>query len=406
MTNPIARIRARRGLQRLLVLAVVLALVIAGGLWWLVGATSTHVTAYFDKAVGLYTGSAVRVLGVQVGQVDGVHPEGPVVRADISVDRGVQIPSGAHAVVISPSLVSDRYVQLTPAYSGGPSLSSGSVIPRQRTATPVELDELYRSANRLSTALGPDGANKNGALSNLLNTGAANMRGNGQKLNDTVRQLGEAANTLQGSKGDLFSTVDNLNKFTGALAASDKQIHEFDTRFADVNGFLAADSQQMGAALKSLSGSLNEVNGFVKNNRGLLKSNVDNLAGVSKALVDQRKSVAEILDVAPLAAGNFINSYDAGSGSTSVRLDLGEFTYPPTMMVCMLLKHSTPRALPPALTDTCKKLAPLVDGALHLPTPDQVLGSLQQGKLPPLPLPLIDSINQQHAGEARGGEPR
>lgn len=288
MTNPIARIRARRGLQRLLVLAVVLALVIAGGLWWLVGATSTHVTAYFDKAVGLYTGSAVRVLGVQVGQVDGVHPEGPVVRADISVDRGVQIPSGAHAVVISPSLVSDRYVQLTPAYSGGPSLSSGSVIPRQRTATPVELDELYRSANRLSTALGPDGANKNGALSNLLNTGAANMRGNGQKLNDTVRQLGEAANTLQGSKGDLFSTVDNLNKFTGALAASDKQIHEFDTRFADVNGFLAADSQQMGAALKSLSGSLNEVNGFVKNNRGLLKSNVDNLAGVSKALVDQR----------------------------------------------------------------------------------------------------------------------
>lgn len=406
MTNPIARLRARRGVQRLLVLAVVLALVVAGGLWWLVGASSTHVTAYFDKAVGLYPGSAVRVLGVQVGQVDAVHPDGPVVRADISVDRGVRIPSGAHAVVISPSLVSDRYVQLAPAYSGGPSMSSGAVIPRQRTATPVELDELYRSADRLSKALGPEGANKNGALSNLLNTGAANMRGNGPKLNDTIRQLSDAANTLHGSKGDLFSTVDNLNKFTGALASSDQQIHEFDARFADVSGFLAADSKEMGAALKSLSGSLNEVNGFVKDNRGLLKSNVDNLTGVSKALVDQRRSVAEILDVAPLAAGNFMNSYDAASGGTAVRLDLAEFSYPPTMMVCVLLKHSTPRALPPALTDTCKKLAPLVDGALHLPTTDQVFGSLEQGKLPPLPLPLIDSMNQQRAGQARGGEPR
>ena len=406
----LVRTRTGRGLRRAAVLLVVLLVVSVGALWWIAGATRTHVTAYFDKAVGLYAGSAVRVLGVQVGEVEGVHPDGPVVRAELSVDRSVRVPAGARAVVVSPSLVSDRYVQLTPAYSGGPSLSSGAVIPRQRTATPVELDELYRSANRLSTALGPEGANKNGALSNLLNTGAANLRGNGPKLNDAVKQLSEAANTLQGSKGDLFTTVDNLNKFTGALAASDEQIHQFDARFADVSGYLARDSQQMGAALSSLSGSLNDVNGFVKDNRGLLQSNVDKLTGVSKALVDQRRSVAEILDVAPLAASNFINTYDAASGSTAVRLDLAEFGYPPTMMVCLLLKHSTPRTLPPAVRDTCQKLAPLVDGALHLPTPDQALDSLQKGQLPPLPLPLVDSLNQQKAGQAAarpgGGGPR
>jgi virulence factor Mce-like protein len=399
-----------RGLRRAAALLVVLLVVSVGALWWLAGATRTHVTAYFDKAVGLYAGSAVRVLGVQVGEVDAVHPDGPLVRTELSIDRSVRIPDGALAVVVSPSLVSDRYVQLTPAYSGGPSMSSGAVIPRERTATPVELDDLYRSANRLSAALGPEGANKNGALSNLLNTGAANLRGNGQKLNDTIKQLSDAANTLQGSRGDLFTTVDNLNKFTGALAASDDQIHQFDARFADVNGFLAQDSQQMGAALNSLSTSLNDVNGFVEDNRGLLQSNVDKLTGVSKALVDQRQSIAEVLDVAPLAASNFINTYDAASGSTAVRLDLAEFSYPPTMMVCLLLKHSTPRALPPAVSDTCRKLAPLVDGALHLPTTDQALDSLQRGQLPPLPLPLIDSMNQQKAGEnagrAAGGGPR
>lgn len=403
----LVRTTTGRGFRRAAALLAVLVLVASGALWWLAGATRTRVTAYFDQAIGLYAGSAVRVLGVQVGEVEQVHPEGPVVRAELSLDRKVSVPAGARAVVISPSLVSDRYVQLTPVYGGGPALSSGAVIPRQRTATPVELDDLYRSANRLSTALGPEGANKNGALSNLLNTGAANLRGNGEKLNDTIKQLSGAANTLQGSKGDLFATVDNLNTFTSALASSDAQIRQFDGRFADVNTHLARNSGEMGAALHSLSSALTEVHGFVEDNRGLLQSNVDNLTGVSKALVDQRRSVAEMLDVAPLAASNYLNTYDAASGSTAVRLNLAETTYPPTMMVCMLLKHSNPdRLIPPAVADTCRKLAPVVDGTLRLPTPDQALDSLQRGQPPPLPLPLLDSVNQQRAGQAKAGGPR
>ncbi|MFD1052440.1 helix-turn-helix domain-containing protein, partial [Kibdelosporangium lantanae] len=67
-----------------------------------------------------------------------------------------------------PSLVSDRYVQLTPAYTGGAEMASGTVV--KKTASPVELDDLYASVNKLTTQLGPNGANKNGSVSQLLDT--------------------------------------------------------------------------------------------------------------------------------------------------------------------------------------------------------------------------------------------
>ena len=68
----------------------------------------------------------------------------------------------------------------------------------------MEIDELLRSVDKLSTALGPEGANSTGALSAALDTAAANLSGNGQNLNTTMTKLGELAHTLSDSRGDLF----------------------------------------------------------------------------------------------------------------------------------------------------------------------------------------------------------
>ncbi len=387
-----------RSLVTWLAFACVLALSVTAGLWLVFRAsTGTVVSAYFGKTVGLYAGSSVRVLGVPVGQVTDVTPQGDAVRVDMRVDD-VSLPAGVGAVVVAPSLVSDRYVQLTPAYDSGPVLASGTVLPRDRTATPVELDDLYSSLDKLSTALGPNGANKDGALSGVLDTAANTLKGNGASLNSTVGQLAELAKTLDGSKDDLFSTVQNLNSFTGALAQSDQQLNEFYGRVADVSRFLAADSSEVGAALQSLGGALGDVQTFVNDNKGALESNVDKLASLSKVLVDQRAALAEVLDIAPTGATNFINSYDAASGTIAVRDNLNELTNPPILTVCRLISSFTPKQLPDALGNICKQLAPVLDGALKLPTIPQVLNSLQNGTLPPLPLPLVDVMEQLSGG--------
>lgn len=389
-----------RSLVTWLAFACVLALVVTAGLFLVFrAATGTVVSAYFGKTVGLYAGSSVRVLGVPVGQVTDVTPQGDAVRVDMRVDD-VQLPADVGAVVVAPSLVSDRYVQLTPAYDSGPVLATGTVLAKDRTATPVELDDLYSSLDKLSTALGPNGANKDGALSGVLDTAANTLKGNGASLNSTVGQLADLAKTLDGSKDDLFSTVQNLNSFTGALAQSDQQLNEFYGRVADVSQFLAADSSDVGAALQSLGGALGDVQQFVNDNKGALESNVDKLASLSKVLVDQRASLAEVLDIAPTGATNFINSYDAASGTIAVRDNLNELTNPPILTVCRLISAGTPKEIPDTLGNICKQLAPVLDGALKLPTIPQVLNSLQNGTLPPLPLPLVD-VMEQLAGGAK-----
>src|SRR5262245_44648578 len=132
-----SRTRLGRDLARGVSIAIVLALVVAGVLWWvLVDANQRRYTAVFSGVIGLYEDNDVRVLGVKVGHVDSVEPQGDLVRVEMLVDREVKIPADAKAVIVAPSLVSDRYVQFAPAYSGGPVMAEGTELSRDRTATP------------------------------------------------------------------------------------------------------------------------------------------------------------------------------------------------------------------------------------------------------------------------------
>lgn len=388
------RTRTQQNLARVLSIVCVLGLLLSLGTWWLLRATAgTGITAYFEGTVGLYPGSKVRVVGIEVGSVTDVHPVGGKVRVRMSVEDGVTVPKDVKAVIIAPSLVSDRYVQLTPAYTAGPRMTSGAVIPEGRTATPVEIDDIYRSLKTLSSALGPHGANKDGALSRLLDTAAANLEGNGKNLNRAITDLGKAAATLSHSKGDLFDTVDNLATFTHALARSDSQVRKFEGRLADVSGFLAGDRQELGEALHALGGALGKVKKFVDTNADSIESNVGKLTDVTKVLVKQRGALAELLDVAPLGISNYVNAYDEASGSVATRGVLNELSYPPVMTLCRLINVGTPKGVPKTLGNTCKKLAPVLDGTLKLPSVLEVIGALQRGELPNFPGPVDDLVN-------------
>jgi virulence factor Mce-like protein len=397
--------RAGRDLARGVAIACVLALIVAAALWWILSsANSRRVVAYFDQAVGVYSGSNVEVLGVRVGSIDSVTPAGTQVRVVMSVQRGVRIPANVKAVVVAPSVVSDRYVQLAPVYTGGPTLTDNAVIPRTRTATPVELDQLYDSLNKVATSLGPNGANANGSLSDLLNTLAKNLNGNGQNLHDTITQLSQLTTTLDSNKNDLFGTVDNLAKFTQTLANSDATVRQFTNQLSDVSGFLAGQRGQLAAAVDQLGTSLGQIQSFIQSNRAELKSNVDNLADVTKVLVNERSALAETLDVAPLALDDVVNSYNAASGTLDARADLNDLSQPVLVTICKLLQQGTPSNVPPVLSQACQQVAPILQGLVPLPSAAQVLSSIQQGKLPPLPLPLAGVVYGSASTPTGGGK--
>ncbi|MGN6243345.1 MAG: MCE family protein [Motilibacteraceae bacterium] len=334
-----------------LVLAVLLVVALAVVLW--PGQADRRGTAYFSRAVGLYQGSDVRVLGVRVGTVDKVTPQGDRVRVDFSYKPSVKIPASARAALVAPSVVSDRYVQLTPAYTGGPVLADGAQIPLDRTATPVELDQIFQSLDDVSVALGPKGANKDGALSRLLDVGAANLKGNGQAINSSVVDLSAAVGTLAGSSGDLFGTVKNLQQLTSALAASDQQVQAFNTDLEGVADQLSGERQNLSAALTNLSAALNQVAGFVKQNRAGLQTDLDSLAQVTGVLQHQQDALAQILDDAPVAVANLQKAYNPTSGTLDTRND-AEQLQDPSLVICALL------ATAGSVGKDCAGLEPLV----------------------------------------------
>lgn len=307
---------------------------VTGGLLATAGPGPSQFTAYFSEAVGVYPGSDVDILGVKVGTVDSVQPQGRRVRVVMSVDSGIPVPASVDAVVIVPSVVADRYIQLAPPYTRGPRLASGASIPQSRTATPVEIDELYAAVTKFARDLGPNGVNKTGALSDVLNTGAANLKGNGAALGTMIRELSQLYQTLRGSQGNFFGTITNLQKFTAMLDANNNQVAQVQNQLAQVSAFLAADRQDLAGALNELATALDQVQGFVASNRSALQSNITKLEAITQLLVNQRASLAEALDNEPLAADNFVGAYDPVNGTLAGRgdlneLDMGPCAYPP-----------------------------------------------------------------------------
>lgn len=367
--------------------AVVLALAAVAGLTYAVWpeAPRRHLVAHFPRTVGLYEGSDVRILGVPVGRVDRIRPEGTSVRVEMSYDAKQKVPANARAVVISPSVVSDRYVQLTPVYRGGPVLADGAEIALPRTAVPVELDRIYQSLDDLVVALGPNGANRQGSLSRLLTVGADNLRGQGGKLHTTVGDLADATQTLSGGRRDLFATVRQLQKFTGALADSDAQVRAFNTDLAGVADQLAGERGDLRAALAQLAAALTDVAAFVRDNRAEVRANVHGLTELSKTLVRQQDALREVLDTAPVALSNLDHTYNPRTGTLDTRNNFAQ-TDDPGAYLCALLRQSgQPKSVCDDLTRVLDDLplpqvpgGPAADGTPGQPAPtsDRTLGGI------------------------------
>ncbi|TMR39545.1 MCE family protein [Actinomadura geliboluensis] len=290
-----------------------------------------RMTAYFTKTVGLYKGADVRILGIPVGEVTSVEPVGDAVKVELKYDAEYKVPANAQAVIINQTLVADRYIQLTPVYKGGPVLADKATLTVNRTAVPVEVDQVGGSLNDLSKALGPQGANapgpngQEGSLSRLLQVGAANLNGQGDDIRQTIEDASKALSTLSTDRGDVAETIRNLRIITDAMKANDQQIRSFTGHLNGVSGQLAGEKEELSAALNTLAPTLRNVQRFVKDNRTELAANVRQLAQITGVLVKEKDALAEILTAGPLAINNLARAYDPISGTIHTRDNFRQF---------------------------------------------------------------------------------
>lgn len=305
-----------------IVLAIAVVLTFGGFLF--AGQSKIHVTAYFAQFKGIYVGDDVTALGVPIGTITSVEPQADRVKVEMDLDPDHPVPADVRAAVVAQSLVSVRSIMLGPVGSEeGASLEDGATIPISRTAIPVEWDDIKDQLVDLSAALGPDGANKSGATSELISSGARFLEGNGKTLNTTISDVSEAMSTLSDNSGDLFATVRNLQVFVTAIKGSDTQMRDFAQRLAEVASILDADRLVLHGALTGLNSAFRNVNTFLKENKDLTLSTLRELRSTTSMLAENRQQIADVLQAAPTGVSNFYQILDPrGTNGTLVTGEL------------------------------------------------------------------------------------
>jgi phospholipid/cholesterol/gamma-HCH transport system substrate-binding protein len=319
--------RDSRWLRYGVIAALVVALV--GGIYLIWPGRARHnVIGYFPSAVGLYPGDTVRIVGVPVGAIESIEPQPQAVKITMSVKDGVKIPADAQAIIMAPNIVSARFIQLAPAYTSGPVMADSATIGLDRTAVPVEWDEVKTELTKLSTSLGPQAGTVQGPLSAFVNQAADTFDGNGDSFRQALRELSQTAGRLGDSRTDLFGTVKNLQILINALSKSNEQIVQFSGHLASVSQVLAESSTNLDNTLGTLNQALSDVRGFLADNNSALITQVDKLSQLTKLFADQHDDIEQILHVTPNGLANFYNIYDPAQGTATGLLSLPNFANP------------------------------------------------------------------------------
>ncbi|HET7742222.1 MAG TPA: MCE family protein [Mycobacterium sp.] len=318
--------KRRRGKALALAAAgLVLAVLVSAASWPFVRDTldTITVTAQFDSAAGLYEGNTVAVLGMPVGKVTTITPRGGYVEVEFTVDSNVAVPADAQAVTISNSILTDRQIELTPPYRGGPTLQNHDTIGLNRTKTPVEFARVLDVLDKLSVSLRGDGAG-DGPIAELVNASAAIADGNGQDMRDALGELSNAlrlsANGGVVTRDQLTTIMRNLSSLTEAAATNDTTLREFGATVRALSQILADENLGSGTTGKKLTEVITTVGEVLDTHRDEIKQIVANGDIALKTTVDHGRDLAEFLDVTPMTLDNIYNAIDQKNGAFRARV--------------------------------------------------------------------------------------
>ena len=323
----IARLRAPRVL-----LAAALAVILVAGFLAAarLGGAASRITVvgYFDNSTGLYVGDDVRIRGVSVGKITKIQPEPLRTRVTFWFDRRHKVPAEANAVVLSPQLVTGRAIQLTPPYRGGETMNNGTVIPQDRTAVPVEWDDVRTQLERLTEMLQPATPGGVSTLGALINSAAGNLSGQGTAIRETIVKLSQTISVLNEHSTDVFGTVKNLSTLVSGLRDSSDLLAQLNINLAGVSALLADDPNKVARAVGDLNDVIGDVRGFVAETREPIGVASDTLRSVSDAVIGSLDDLEQTLHIAPNVAANFNNIYEPANGSLTGALQINNFANP------------------------------------------------------------------------------
>ncbi len=344
-----------------LVMAVGLVAAVAG--WRLYEElTNNTVVAYFPAANALYAGDKVEIMGIRVGAIDKIEPAGDKMRVTFHYRNKYKVPANASAVVLNPTLVASRSIQLEPPYKGGPTLPDNAVIPEERTQVPVEWDDLRNDITHIISQLGPTKEQKAGPFGDIIESFADGLAGKGKQINTTLDSLSNALTTLDEGRGDFFAVLHSLALFVNALHRDDQQFVALNQDLAQITNNLTSSDQAAAHAIQQTDDLLSTAQTFFTENREVLAHDVNNLAEATTAIVQPtgRDGLETALHILPHMAANVLAIYEPAHGSLTGVPAIVNFANP-IQFICSAIQAGSRLGYQDSAELCAQYLAPVLD---------------------------------------------
>src|ERR1700761_4175332 len=357
-------------LPRLSRAAVIIgSLVLVGGLIAaLVGAqlykrlTNNTVVAYFPETNALYAGDKVVIMGIRVGGIDKIEPVGDKMKVTFHYSNKYKVPANAQAVILNPTLVASRSIQLEPPYKGGPVLSDNAVISEDRTQVPVEWDDLRNNITHIINSLGPTKDQKKGPFGDVIESFADGLAGKGKQINNTLDSLSTALTTLDEGRGDFFSVLHSLALFVNALHRDDQQFVALNKDLSQITDRLTSSDQAAANAIQQTDSLLSTASTFLTENREVLAHDVNNLSEATTAIMqpEPRDGLETGLHILPNMAANVLAIYEPAHGSLTGVAALTNFANP-LQFICSAIQAGSRLGYQDSAELCAQYLAPIMD---------------------------------------------
>jgi phospholipid/cholesterol/gamma-HCH transport system substrate-binding protein len=344
-------------------LVVVLALVAGYAGWQLYRKlTSNTVVAYFTETNALYSGDDVQIMGVQVGSIDKIEPAGDKMKVTFHYSSKYKVPADASAVILNPTLVASRNIQLEPPYKEGAVLADNAVIPIERTAVPVEWDTLRNDITNVISQLGPTREQPKGPFGDVIDSFADGLAGKGKQFNTTLNSLSTALTALNEGRGDFFSVLRSLALFVDALHQNDQKFVALNKDLAQFTNSLTGSDQQLANAIEQFDELLATARPFFAENREVLAKDVNNLSEATTALVQPEplNGLESALHVLPTAVANVNQIYHPAQGAVTGFPILANFANP-MQFICSSIQAGSRLGYQDSAELCAEYLAPILD---------------------------------------------
>lgn len=307
----------RRRLLALGSVVVVVAVIIAVVSVTVLKATPTYpMKAVFASANGLFPGNSVEMLGAPVGTVTDVVNTGDTVLVSMEVQTKYPVPAGVQAALVSPQVLGEPSIDLSPGYTGGKKLAAGTTIPMSRTSVPVSTDQLLKDVQSFLSQVNPQ------ATGSLITNLSQDLAGQGTSLNQL---LGNAAGTIQllAQQGNnLGQLTTSLAQITATLQTRTSTLSALISDYNTVSAVVASHQAQLGSAISDLAGATNQLSQFLGPNLVPLEADVAGITQVGRTVSANLGNLDTLLNSTNLLFAAAGRAYDPTQNWLNLNLAL------------------------------------------------------------------------------------